>query len=103
MLNRLLAGLAIWTLLGGCCFALSELSARASQGVATPAVSAAPDTHRTTPRNQPDPTVDQEMRERQHHARVNMILYTGRFGDGELATTARQLDAIALKVNLGAN
>jgi hypothetical protein len=96
MLNRLLAGLVIWAIVAGC-FALSESPVRASQDVAAPADFVVPYTPQTVPRVVPDPTVDQEMRVRQHHARINMILYTGRIGDSELAATARQLDAIALR------
>ena len=96
MLNRLLAGLVICaTLAGG--FALSESPLRASQDMAAPAVFAVPPSPRTMPLFLPDPTVDQEMRARQYHARVNMILYTGRLGGSELATTAPQLEVIALK------
>lgn len=96
MVNRLLAGLVIWAIWAGC-FALSESPVRASQDVAAPAVSSLRHTPRRMPLVLPDPTVEQEMRVRQYHARVNMILYTGRLGGGELATTARRLDAIALK------
>jgi hypothetical protein len=87
MLKRLLAGLVIWPIVA-VCFALSEPPVRAS----------APQTPRTMPPVRPESPIDQEMRMRQHHAAVNMILYTGRLGGTELATTERQhLDVIALK------
>jgi len=89
MLDRLLAGLAIWVLLAGC-FALSGSPVGASQDVAAPVVFAGTDTPR-------EATVDHEMRARQHHARINMILNTGRLGGSELAATERRLDVIALK------
>lgn len=85
MLKRLLAGLVIWAIFLAC-FALSEPPVRAS----------ALQTPRTMPLVRTESPIDREMRVRPHHARVNMILYTGRLG-GDLATTERQLDVIALK------
>jgi len=99
VLNRLLAALVISTLIVGCCFALSERSLAASQDMSAHAAFDAPP---TPPRGREPTPVDLQMRAREHHARVNMILYTGRFGDGERAATRGQLDAIALTVKTAA-
>ena len=95
MLKRLLSGLAIWTLIVGFGFAFSATSVPVAQGVTTPAVSPVPDAPPMSPQLPPEPSLDRRMRALEHRVRVDMILYTGPFGQGEWAGT-RQLDAVAL-------
>jgi hypothetical protein len=101
MFTRLLTGLAIWTIAVGCFLALSETPVPASQratGQALPAPAL------TTPPTLPvrsDSPVDRQMRALEHHARVNMILYTGRFGGSEWAGASGGLGAIAVTVKAG--
>ena len=102
MLKRLLTGLALWTLIVGCVLALSETSVPASQAdVSTQAVSTVSDTLPAAPEIQSAPPLDQQMMAFERHARVDMILYEGRFGQGDLAGMhlRNDLHAIALALN----
>jgi hypothetical protein len=95
MPKRVMAGLAIWTLIVGCCFALSESRVATSQEVTTQApITQAP----SPPPLEPEWTAGQHMQAFERHARFNMILYSGRFGQGDLAATRKELQAIALDV-----
>ena len=99
MLKRLLTGLALWTLIVGGGLALSEKSVPASQAdVTTQAVRTVPDTLPSAPDMQSAPPLDQQIMAFERHARVDMILYTGRFGQGDLAgmQLRNDLPAIAL-------
>lgn len=98
MLKRFLSRLAIGMVVVACGVVLSEKAVPASQDVTTPTL---PDVRDTSVVRTPVPTdvsVDRQMQAFEHHARVNMILYTGRFGQSELATTGNQLNAIALSL-----
>jgi hypothetical protein len=97
MVTRFLAVLAISALMLGAGFVVSEPSVSAAQDVGAQPIPARADTAHPGRHIRLEPPVDQQMRMREHHARVNMILYTGRFGGSDLAATARQLDVIALR------
>jgi hypothetical protein len=99
MLKRLLSGLAVSTLVGGACFAFSETSVPASQHAITQALSPVPGTPPVTLQNQSDPSVGHQMLAFEHRARVDMILYTGAFGQGQW--TAPRIDAVALSLKAG--
>lgn len=98
MPRRLLSILAIWTLVVGCCFAFGETPASKN---GTQAVTPVPGTPAVPPRIRPDASIAQQMLGFEHHARTNMILYTGRFGQSEFAATHTQLNAIALSLKAG--
>jgi hypothetical protein len=97
MLTRLLAVLAIPALMLASWFVVSEPSVSAAQDAGARPIPARADMPHTGRYIRLEPPVDQQMQMREHHARVNMILYTGRLGGSDLATTTRQLDAIALR------
>jgi hypothetical protein len=92
MSHRLLSILGIWALLGAC-------------GIAAVVSSPAPSQNRptipsSTPRNAPD-AVESQMRALEYQARVNMVLYTGQFGESRLATTNTGANAVALTLAVG--
>jgi hypothetical protein len=101
MLKHLLSVLAVWTLIVGCCFALSATSVPTSQAdVTTQAVRTLPDTAAAPPEIRSDRRVEQEMMAFERHARVDMILYKGHFGQAEWAEMhlRTHLNAVALAV-----
>jgi hypothetical protein len=101
MPKRLLSRLAISTLVVGGGLALGNTSVPASQDMTAQALPAVPDTPLATPQIRPDRSVGLQMLAFEHNAQVNMLLYTGRFGQGDWAPTRNQVNAIALAVKAG--
>jgi hypothetical protein len=89
MLKYSLSGLAIWTFVVCACIASSE------------APYAAPAIHPPAPAPPADATIELQMLAFERHARVDMILYGGRFGQLDRAQMRRELNAIAMSVKAG--
>lgn len=95
MSHRLLSRFAMGALIGSCIASVAT-SAATSQNL--PVTSSAPQ-----PSGSPAPSlraapasVHQQMHALEYQAGVKMVLYKGRFGDGDLAAVKRNLDAVAL-------
>lgn len=82
-----LAMLAFWIVAAAGGVALAE-QRPASQTAATHAASALPS---RTPALPPDASVHRQMFSLEYHARVNMVLYRGRFGGPDLANVVPHL------------
>lgn len=101
MPRRLLLGLAGWTLVAGYVCASGEAPLPSSQNVTSQTVRPMGDGPHTSPSVPPEAPVDRQMQGFERHARVDMILYTGRFGQGDLAIRAQQLEVVALTLKGG--
>ena len=99
MFTRLGSGFVLWTLIVGCGVMVTGTWVLASQD-ATPRT-AAEASEAPSPLPPADPSVDRAMHAFERRARVDMILYTGRFGGTDLAATRRELEAIALTLKTG--
>jgi hypothetical protein len=84
-----------WALVVGCCFVPTETSVPASQPAVTKSAAAVPARPQGAPQSLPDSPALQQIRNLDHHARYNMILYTERFGQGEFWRLHR-LDPVGL-------
>ena len=92
-------GFVLWTLIVGCGVAVTGTWVLASQDATTRPAAEAPETPPALP--PADPSVDREMAAFERRARVDMILYTGRFGRTDLAAARNQLEAIAVTLKTG--
>ena len=96
MRNRpLLFALAISTIVVGGGFVLSTAPTRAAQHVTTESSATSPVPAHILPHVRPDPFADHAMRHLERHARVDMILYRGKFGQ---PVQGHRLDAVAVAV-----
>lgn len=94
MSHRPLSLFAMCALIG-CCIASVATSAATSQNL--PVTSSAPKrpgSPAPSPRAAPD-AVHRQMHALKYQAGVKMVLYKGRFGDGDLAAVKLDLDAVA--------
>jgi len=87
-----LPAVVLWTLVAGAAIACRVASATASQDSAPQAWSA-----QRTDGAAWEHFVAGQMEAAGRHARVDMILYPGRFADSERAATRVRLDAVALR------
>lgn len=94
MTSRVLTGLTIAGLVAVGGFATVAASVGGAQDATTRPAAA--------PEVRPVASEDFEMAAIERHARVDMILYGGRFADTERAAVRTQLDAIALTLPAGA-
>ena len=96
MTNRLVSGLAIWALIVGCCLASNDKPTPVARSESTQLSQPMPAKAPMHPRPEAGAPVNREMQGFAHHARVNMILYPGQFGQRDSAGARRELDAVAL-------
>lgn len=94
MLKRLASGVAIWTLVVGCCLAFQESPAPAVEKPPPP-VLIAPAVPEGPAADARVPAVIQEMRALERHARIGMICYDGA---SRLPVKKEPLPALALHV-----
>jgi hypothetical protein len=97
MLKHLLSVAAIWTVVVAC-FAFSDAPVSGTSGIATPSASVAR-FPRATPHMPLDLSVDLQMQALERRARVEMLLYTGSFGQHAENT---QLPAVAFNLRVSA-
>ena len=93
MWKPVLAALAIWTVVVGCCFWFNETPTRASENE----MPAAPSGLQLTSSPigiQPEPSAGQQMEALDRHARVRMICYPGQFGPSDMPVIALGMKAI---------
>ena len=94
MSHRLPSLFAMCALIGSC---IASVATSAATSRNLPVTSSAPQTSGSpapSPRAAPG-TVHEQMRALEHHAGVQMVLYKGRFGDGDLAAVKPDLAAVA--------
>jgi hypothetical protein len=98
MLKKLVIPVTVSLLVGGAVLIASGPSGRDPQSVPARPVSVQPDRPAPSPLFADDASAGEAMAAFDRRARVDMLLYRGRFGEGDLAATRRPLDAVALTV-----
>lgn len=95
MLRRLVSGPAVGTLVLGYCLAVSAASPPSSQNVTSQPGGPMPAKPPASSTSRLDPPAGHQMLAIERHAKINMILYTGRFDRRDFATTKKQLEVFA--------
>lgn len=96
MPKRLVSGLAVGSLVLGYCLAASAASPPSSQNATSQPVRPVPATPPTAATSRPEPSTGHQMQALAGHARVNMVLYKGRFDRGDFAMKKKQIDVFAV-------